>query len=812
MRTCVCFILVLFPITGIAQINPDKKDSFPNYGNESKESVFFRERYLHNDLVNYLDNLNDFVTYESETTGSFNLPDLLIFSVSGNSYKWNKYYLNGFRIDTRFFPGSNAFQPDLSIHTVNIDYYHSILSFKSDSMIPNSLAFRYNVGGLGDISPFTKPLINLFHLTASERMYKPIEFRNKMKNAGNIFLNYAVPIAGKQYAQQFYADFGTRMLVGFDETGINSYYPEDFFKIQLSGQLPLRIGKLFDKTNYLCNFSQRQNLYNELNFSREESAQNDSYSFSLYGSKENVNSNYTSGLTLATNYVRHNNLNFYRNLIDQDGDAFEPWYPNANTTELSHALNFTKKLTSNIHLTFDSYNSIINFNPTQRSFQNQLYARNVNMPFQSLYVYDWKTNPFVSGLLENALGLKAKKKILKSLDFKADLDLTFDGMILSSKSMLRANWQGQMGFYFHPVRWFSMELNLSKNRVSFNLDDIRYMSNDYLNGDIYYWKDGNNDQKYQPDEKSNYFTSTGGKYHNAVDNLKQQSYFVLDIPFYFRFGHHEFSVLNMFRKYYNNWTTRLDKPADQYGYFQTVGDKQIFFYNAGKVNYVVDYYPEAYMKTDKFYNFITNSPFYISSTIKYQYSTAKFMFSFSWCSYIMTGISTLGNGPLHNNLGVYSETSANPNINYKLVGRLDQERALVARLLLSYKLNKNLSFGLVGKFKDGQPFTTFDTKLVTDGNANNQLAIWNNRTKGINPFNGNFGSRKDAFFNIDFRTSLKGKILNYACEIQLMLYNIYDFGTELAEYTFEPDKDVEGRYALELSIPRGLMVTAKIYF
>jgi len=811
MSIPVYFLILFFPITCIAQINPAKKDSFPNYGNENKTSAFFRDRYLHNDMVHYLDNLNDFVTYESETTGSFNLPDQLIFSISGNSYKWNKYYLDGFRIDSRFFPGSNTFQPDLTTHALNIDYYHSVLNFKTDSLIPNSLALRYNVGGIGGITPITKSLVNLFHSTASERMYKTIEYRNKMKGAGNVFLNYTMPIEGKLYTQQFYVDFGTRMFVDFDETGINGYYPESFFKVQMAGQLPLTLGKLFDKSNYLFNVSHRQNMFKELYFSREESAQNDNYSFSFYGSKEKVNYNYTSGITLTTNIVRHNNLNFDRNLIDQDGEAFEPWYPDANTTELSHALTFKRKLTSNIHLTFDSYNSILNFNPTQRSFQNQIYAENVNMPFQSLYVYEWKTNPFVSGLLENTLGLKTENKISTGLDFKANVDVTFDGLLLSSKSMLRANWQGQMGLYFHPGRWFSMELNLSKSRVPFNMDDIRYLSNDYLNADIYYWKDSNNDQKYQANEKSTYFSSTGGKYHNAVNNLKQPSYFVLDIPFYFRFGHHEFSVLNMYRKYYNNWTTRFDKPADQYGYFQTVGDKQIFFLNAGTVNYIVDYYPEIYMKSNNAFNFLTNSPFYVSSTMKYQYSSPKFLFSFSWCSYMMTGISTLGNGPLHNNLGVYSETSANPNINYKLVGRLDQERAFVARLLISYKLTKNLSFALNGKFKDGQPFTTFITALATDANDNHQLAMWNDRTKGINPFDEDFGSRKDAFFNIDFRTSINGKILHHAFEIQLMVYNLIDFGTELAEYTFEPDMSV-GRRALELNIPRGLMGTFKVYF
>ena len=820
MKTPVYIILLLCSLSIAAQNDKAKRDSFPNYGSEAKTSDFFRERFQHNDLANYLDNLNDFVTYESETTGSFNMPDQQIFSVSGNSFKWNKYYLNGFRVDNRAFAGSSFFQPDLSIYSLNLDYYQSILNFKSDSIIPNSLALRYNTGGLGGISPYTEDMIRLFHKTATDRAYKPIVDRNQMKGAGNVFLNYSIPIAGKKYAQQFYADFGTRMLVDFNQNGITDFYPENFSKVQLTGELPLTIGTLFDKTNYLFNFSQRQNLFTELYFSKNESAKNEAFSFSFYGSKENSDYKYTSGITLATNKIQHNDLNFSRNLIDQDGEAFEPWYPDATTTELSHALNYSKNLTPHIQLVFDSYNSIINFRPSQNTFYNSIHEQHVNAADTALYLYEWNSQPFTSGLLENALGLRTEKKLSKSLDFKANVDLTLDGMILSDKSMVRLNWQGQLGLYYHPSKWFSMELNLSKNRVAFNFDDIKYFSNNYLNGDIYFWKDANNDKTYQPSEKSTYLTSTGGKYHTAATNLQQLSYFVLDIPLYFRFGNHEISFLNTYRKYYNNWTTRFDKAATEYGKYVTdhsdkntnadgtlvyPNGQQIYFYNPGKINYIVDYAPDLVGSNS---DILTNTPFYLSQTMKYQYTSKKFLFSFSWCSYVMAGVSTLGNGPLHNNLGVYSETSANPNINYKLVGRLDQERAYIARIHVAYKLNKNLNFSLTGKFKDGQPFTSFYTKLSTD-NGNNQLAIWSNSTKGINVFTNDFGYRKDAFFNIDFRATYTGSILNHAYELQMMIYNIYDFGTELTEYTFAPDEN-NGRAAMNLNIPRGLMITAKI--
>jgi len=804
-------LLFILPFSVFAQTSESKKDSFPVYGVERVNSSFFKNRFQHSDLVNYLDNIDEYSIYQAETTGSYNLPDNLIFSVSGNSFKWNRYYLDGFRVDSRFAPGSNFYQPNILNHSLSIDFYQSILNYYTDSVVPNSLALSYNVGGWGGISPLTEEMVNLYHLTASQRLYKPIVYREKMNGLGILSLDFSVPVNGKKYLQQLYVNYGTRMILDYNESGISDYFPEDFSKIQLNGQLPINPNKLFDRTNYIFSTSQRQNMNTEFYMSRAECSKNNQVSFSLYGVKESHNSKLTSGLTFATNDVKHNDLNFYRNVVDQDGEAFEPWYPNGNTSELSHALNYSQKLPFNIDMTFDSYNSVVNFSPTETSFQNKVYDRNILTPYKSLYIYDWSSSSFVSGLLENTLTFNTSKRINSKTSYKANFDFTLDGMLLSDKSMVRPNWQAKVGLVHKPNDWFSMEFNFSRNRVTFNMDDIRYFSNDYMNGDVYYWKDDNNNQLFDQGEKSNLFTTTGGKYHKAVDNLKQQSYIVFDMPLNFTFGNSEFSITNSYRKYFDSWITKFDKPVDQYGFTNTDEDGSYYYLNNGIVNYQVGNYPMEVMQSKTFYDAFTNSPYYVSNTVKYQYSNKKFLFSVSWQSYLMMGISTMGSGPLHNNVGVYSESTANPNTQIKQAGRNDQDKAYIARILMSYKLNKNWNFAMTGKFKDGQPFSYNDKKIYTDANGNNQMAIWAITPKGINLFNGDFGTRKDAFFNIDFRTTFSGKIMDYNYDLQLMIYNLYDFGTELTEYSFMVDK-ISKRYSMDLNIPRGVMFTGKVYF
>lgn len=818
-RFFVLLSTLLLCVAGVSAGEPAVNDSLPVWGSKHRSSRFFHEYYHTNDFIYYLDNLDDYTVYQSETTGAFNTPDRLIFSIEGNSYQWNRYYIDGFRTDSRFLTGSTFYIPDMYTHSFDMDYHRSGIYFNTDAVVPNSVRVTYNVGGLGGISAGTKQFINLFHKSAAERFYKPVEYRNHIVGAGSVALDYAVPVNGKSYMQSLSVDFGRRKIVDFDEYGISDFYPEDYFKINLAGQLPVEPSRLFDRVNYIFHASQRDNMNSESYYSRDETARLNSYSLSFYGVGRNEDTRYTSGLTLALNKVAHDNLNYMRNLIDQDGEGFEPWYPDGYNTELSYALNLEHRVNRYMAIVFDGYNSLLNFSPSQSHFSNAVYMRMPYEDFHSLYVYEWNSQAFWSGLFENTLGLKVERRWAPWIDFRAGVDLTFDAMVLRDKSMFRPNWQARVGFDIHPCSWFEMELNLSRNRVAFNYDDVRYLSNRYLNGDIYYWKDRNGDNIYQSDERSDYFTSTGGKYRKTAELLKQQTYFALDLPINFTFGNHRISFLNSFRKYFNTWLTRFDGEASDYGhYVQSENGQEIFFLNSGSpANYVVGYYPKEYMDSKGWGSLLTNTPYYMSSLIKYEYTGPKFFFMLSWQSFMMAGTSALGNGPIQNNIGALSESTANPNTQYKRIGRFDQDRAYIARMHVGYNINSHISVALTGKFKDGQPFSSFNTMLIADEMGNEQAAVWNDRTKGINPFDGDFGSREDAFFNFDLRASYRGNIRRMPFELEVLCYNIYDFGTELTEYTFNPNyayktalPNKEGRFAMSQSIPRGLLFSFRL--
>ncbi len=792
-------LLAAIPCTLLAQ------DDLPQYGTQSRSSEYFRERYQSNDLVHYLDNLDLYVTYQAETTGQFNQPDALIFSIEGNSYRWNSYYLDSFRIDSRFFSGSTLYNPDMYSTSLKMDYIGSNIYFDLDTEREQFVSASYNRGGIGGISPGTEGLINLFHRTASQRSYKTITDRNKINGAGTFASTFTSQHNEERLYHSIYVDFGERSIVDFDNTGISSYYPESYLSAQFSGDVGATLFGLFDSTHYLANYSWRTNLNSEFYYSEAETSNYNGVSASLYGSAERGEVRYTSGVNFALHNTRHDDINFSRNILDQDGEAFEPYSPDGNTYELSHALLLERNVGSWLTLTFDGYNSLLYSAPTTTEFSNAIYSQRITDEQPTpLYIYNWSSSSFASGLLENSLRLGGERELSKSLVMRADVALTLDAMLLGgSRSKVSGNVEAQFGLSYNPARWFSAELTLARRRVAYTIEDIQFFSKDYLNGEIYY-------------ASGDYFTSTGGALHTLSDSAQQPAYYALDLPLNFTFGRHRISLLQSARKYVNNWITSYDQDASNYGYYEQDESTglDIFFLNSGaQPSYVVDNYSDEIMGD----SFFTSTPFMFSSNIQYSYTSPKFFFSVAWQSYMQSGLSTLGNGPLHNNLGVLSESSANPNTlinvanensDYMYVGRLDQERAYVLRMFASYNPSERWGIAANFKFKDGQPFSYFDTRSSSDESGNTQMAIFPSTTRGINTFDGDFGTREDAFFNVELRATYRTQIAGRRCEMQLSCYNLYDFGTGLTEYTFDQDLEAT-RYSMSMSIPRGLLFSIK---
>lgn len=771
---------------------PDKDSAF--FSHVAASSAFFRDYLQTGELNDYINYFSDNMLWEGETTGNWTMPERMLFSIRGNSYEWNRFYLDGFRLDSRYLSGSMIYVPDMRETSVREDVQRGALLLTTDEHRLNQISLEGQMGGLGGISPLTKEMINVLHQTAQERAYKPFEQRNHMLWAGQAAASYGIPTHyGDTLYQRVYANAGSRRIVKIGLDGEEGTLDAPFYKVQMEGALPLG-EKAFRKDwqlRYLLATQHRPDMFTELGYNANELADYTAYSasvFATHGSRSPRDYRLTTGVTYALHDTRSNERTFERNVVDVDGEGFDPWYADGRLHEASWAVRLDYPIFREIpttpipdlNLRLDAYNSLLHFTPTTETWSQQVYCQFKDMPREDWYRYDFTSQAFTSAMLENTIALDLDKDVRSWMALHASLGVTYDAIVLRDKYVGLPSWEAELSLRFHPKPWFKAEVLLGHYRTKYTWNQVRLLSSDYQNAPI----TGPNAQ----------YAYYGGLFTGVQKGLQQPQYAVLDIPFVFTVaGQHEFSVLSTARVYYHMWQI-VNNPSATLPYLMA---EQQPVAGAG----------------------LFALPLYLSNTLKYAYNGKKVFFSLSWQSYQMSGLSTLGNGAENNSIGslTYSmlnpstyENLSNTSCPQKALGRLDQDKAYICRVQMGANITPNWQLMANFHWQDGTPVSNY---RVHDGN------IWQNTTKGINPVNGHFGQRKDMFFNLDIRLGYRGNInmldqtLGAAgavpFRVDLSCYNIYDFGTEWYEYSFDQNLE-HGRRSVAICIPRGLRLSLSI--
>lgn len=730
----------------------------------SATSSDFRRWYQTSDLVSYINYLSDDMLYETETTGEWNMPDRYLFTIRGNSYEQNRFYLNGFRLDSRFHSGSMLYTPDMRETSLHTDVERGIIYLQDDSIRRNELWLSGNMGNLGGISFGTKELINLFHESATERLIKPIEQRNHIRGAGQFSVAYGIPNEEETLHQRLYANAGCRRIVTFDGTGENGSYDAIFYKVQLAGDLPSAANWRF---HYLIDMQHRPDLYSELGYNVNEVADYAGASLSLYGNRawKSEHMSLTTGLTYALHDVRHQDLNFERNVVDQDGEGFDPWYADGKLHEVNWGVHFRKELLAEdatrpqVSVRADAYNSLLHWQAGASSWQNQVYCQ-YEKDREEWYQYQFEGQSFTGAILENIAAVDVHKRVNDWLHIKASAGLSWDGLLLRDKALVLPSWEAELAFQLRPTKWFSADILLGNYRSKYTWNQMRVLSSDYMNGVI----SGPNAP----------YAFHGGEYLHIAKGIQQPQYAVLDLPIVFTAKErHKFYILSTIRWYYHNW--RIEQAQG--------GDKP----------YMLAYQPVV--EGGGFFAI----PVYLSNVVKYEYTGQKVYFSLSWQSYQMSGYTTLGNGAENNSIGFLSYSMLHPNAytnikngasEVQVLNRLDADKSFILRMQLGVNFTDHWQLMANFHFQDGTPISNYRTSTGL---------IEAENTKGINPKDGYFGMRKDAFFNLDLRLRYQSEPVS----VELTGYNLYDFGTAWYEYSFDEYWN-RRRRTLSLCIPRGL--------
>lgn len=775
-------------------------------GSDSVPAEYFRKWYHRTDLVYYLEALNDHVIVENHATGQWAQPDRLNIAIAGLPCTMTGYTINGMRTDDRFAPGNTVFMPNMQQYDLLINTHTGQMQFTSDTAARDYVQVQYNVGqvGNGAPAPGTAAIVNITHRTAmqSADLFKHVTARRHLRGAGNIDAAYTFRDKdGNAYRQHLYAAYGMRRITRENAQGLitdDPYYNAGYYKVQADGLLPMKPNKVFSALGYRLNFSGKEDGGSEYLYNYNEVFDHKNYTAQLYVQRPNL----TTGLTWATNTVRHDTLSFSRNILDIDGESFSPWVADGRTHELSWAVNYEQPVLPWLSVHVRALNSLVLFRPTETHFHNDIYFRSpIATADTALYRYEWTSRSFAGGILENTVGLNADYTICRQLDLHAHLDFTLDGLLLGGgKSKVSPNWQAGISFDLHPCRWFEMGLSIAHERMPYNMDYLRYFSDDYMNADIYLA--GTN----------TLFATTGGRYRDYKKGLMQTSYLEVHIPIRFVFGDkqggkHEIVLQNAYRKFFNVWHTYYADGAEANGNYMNFGAVPVFMTTFGEKHYEVGTTPGFGS------NILMNSPYYFSQLTRYTYTGKKVTVGISWQSMQAAGYTGLGNGANSNTIGVLSESTANPNTLRAIsnpdgphpgVGRMDLDKGYVARFYLGYNICKWVQAGLTLKWTDGKPFTSY--RYYYD-RTSRQMAIapWDSR--GTNPTDGHFGRRHGAHYNIDLHLQGSWEVRGVPMRLNVECYNLWDFCHDLAELSFEQDTPQAVRSSIIMTVPTGILVT-----
>lgn len=372
-----------------------------------------------------------------------------------------------------------------------------------------------------------------------------------------------------------------------------------------------------------------------------------------------------------------------------------------------------------------------------------------------------------------------------SLGAKAELGLNgFSGSTLADSS----SWWGLGLHGTLSWRWnerSGLTVTASRFAHPLNGDVVDFLEHSRPSGAWHSWNDLDNDGEYREGEKGEMLRRTGGDCHVLDADFKlpmvNQIQLALNVPLSRKW---RFELKGTGRELSSPWTVRY---AGEYGFWRKIDDRDIYFLNS---------VPQAYLLTNL--EGERKKPRYWEMMFRFVGEKAeKWYFSFSFMAHMGLGETPFGNGPDSNDFLAISESSADPNSWYNSYGRLDGDRAFVARLVYALHLSKRFSVGLTAKYRDGNPFAFLSTRLIDD-----QLIQLQESLKGEDEHGNKLGPREDYLSEINLKLAYRFPLFGGQGTLFLEWFNLIDVGYELSEYVYIADQ----RLPMELNIPRSIRI------
>lgn len=763
-------------------------------------------QFLSDDYGFFLGSYAEGIYVHQATTSGFSIHDKVLAAFDGVPFQQTQYLLNGFNVTDALLPGTALYDFPLNGYDLQLQPIDATIAFERKHLFPQ-FYFQVQTGHLGGRFPGADGISRFIygHKNAFDRKILDFTERNRAHYNIDMGFDWADKKNEMQkWTNRFIGTIASRNIADFNFAGVRGAYNNAFWKLQNDFEL------LHTKssTSVLAKLSYNDAYFVERGFQERAQAKSHEQVVTVFNKRSSARLDLNFGINLHHLYLVAHDRNFSRNVIDQDGEGFEPWYADGSFLQInpnvSGGLRFGKNKL--FEFAWQSENQIITHRPKTKNWQHTTYFQTDSISTTSLALYDFSSESNVVGLFKERVSLRWQQQF-GDLSLRAAVTPTLDALITGENNIVSPNFEVDFELDYNVKRHFFIYAALYRRVMSYNYEQAKFLSHKHLNSDKFYWNDINNNLEVDEGEKGGLQQAIGGKTHFLASNLSQPHNYGFELALEgrfkqerIRFGMHGKMILN--RKPLHVQYKDGILPNGSYQILQgdsifILNDNQTVAYEVGNLSKtaVLD-------KTENDSKFF-NQPFYAGVTAHLSYRSKKWLMFTSFTAYMNPGIGgAIGNGPYANSLNLLSESVASPNSLYKNYGRLDADRSYIAKLLATFTPSEKFSMAIQVKYIDGQPFNFYKSELVSNANGNDVI-VWNNGIKGDNPFTGEFNTRTDGIWNLDVRMRITKQLNKGKLQFNIELSNIVDFGMALKEYNFQPAIS-SNRSALDLEIPRGL--------
>lgn len=351
---------------------------------------------------------------------------------------------------------------------------------------------------------------------------------------------------------------------------------------------------------------------------------------------------------------------------------------------------------------------------------------------------------------------------------------------------------GEVTLTYRPAPAWEIFTGLLHDAVPLGANEMRFINKSSPSGGRYAWND-NGDLVPQLSELGTLYNRTGGSSHTVDPALRPPTRNELYAGAKYNIDDLWSTSFSLHGKLLHDlYTVRFDPSYDS-GYYK-IGRSDVeagYLYNrdpAAMGN-------ELYMLTNQI------EPGYFLALelqfLKVGDIESPWFFNMTIGAYYFQAITTHGNGPDYNDIGMISEDSADPNKRIYELARPDSDRGYKIHMLFGWRPFAGFTWSTLFYYRDGEPFGQMVVaEGLTQGPTTVQNMMRSNPPEGM--------PRYTYFISMDMRFSYELEWLSNQTSVTFDIYNLLDSRTELYEYHLA---GAQYRDSMEMGIGRSYRIS-----